>query len=56
MTNLATILTTTARRQPEHVALRQDEQELTYAELEHRSALAAGWVQGQGCGRATRWC
>ncbi|WP_409484036.1 long-chain-fatty-acid--CoA ligase [Arsenicicoccus dermatophilus] len=48
MTNLATILTTTARRQPGHVALRQDEQELTYAELEHRSALAAGWLQGQG--------
>ena len=50
MANLAQILTDTASRHGDRIALRQDEEELTYAELDQRVALAAGWLRSQGVG------
>ncbi len=48
MTNLATILTDSAERDPEHVALRLDEFELTYAQLDEASARIAGLLRARG--------
>ena len=50
MANLAQILTDTASRHGDRIAVRQDEEQLTYAELDQRVALAAGWLRSQGVG------
>ena len=46
--NLATILTESAARDPEHVALRLDDLELTYAQLDGASAHIAGLLADKG--------
>ena len=46
--NLATILTETARALPDHVAIKLDDVELTYALLDEGSARIAGLLQASG--------
>ena len=46
--NLATILTESAARDPEHVALRLDDLELSYAQLDGASAHIAGLLADKG--------
>jgi long-chain acyl-CoA synthetase len=48
VTNLATILTESARRYPDRPAIRLDDTVVTYAELDDLSARAAGWLQARG--------
>jgi long-chain acyl-CoA synthetase len=46
--NLASIMTRSAGRSPGHVAVRLDDRELTYAQLDEASARVAGMLAGQG--------
>ena len=46
--NLASILTESAQRDPEHVALKLDDAELTYAQLDEGSARIAGLLRAKG--------
>jgi long-chain acyl-CoA synthetase len=48
MTNLATILTGSARRYPDHPAIRLHDLLVTYAELDDLSARTAGWLLAHG--------
>jgi long-chain acyl-CoA synthetase len=48
MTNLANILTESARRHPERPAIRLDDVVITYAELDDLTARAAGWLRARG--------
>ena len=48
MTNLANILTESARRHPDRPAIRLDEAPVTYAELDELTARAAGWLRARG--------
>lgn len=48
MTNLATILTESARRHPDRPALRLDDSSVTYTELDGLTARAAGWLRARG--------
>jgi long-chain acyl-CoA synthetase len=46
--NLATILTTSAERGPEHTALKLDDYEMSYAQLDDASARVAGLLRSKG--------
>jgi len=46
--NLAQILTDSAQRDPEHVAIKLDDAELTYAQLDGASAHIAGLLREHG--------
>jgi long-chain acyl-CoA synthetase len=48
MTNLADLLTDTAVRSPERTAVKLDERELSYAELDQASARVAGLLRAKG--------
>ncbi|MEO3761397.1 long-chain fatty acid--CoA ligase [Mycobacterium sp. B14F4] len=48
MTNLANILTESARRHPDRAAIRLDDALVTYAELDALTARAAGWLRERG--------
>ncbi|TQC42559.1 long-chain fatty acid--CoA ligase [Rhodococcus sp. WS4] len=48
MTNLAHILTESARRHPDRPAIRLDDIVVTYAELDELTARAAGWLRARG--------
>ena len=48
MTNLANILTESARRHPDRPAIRLDDILITYAELDELTARAAGWLRARG--------
>ena len=48
MTNLATTLVNTTRSYPERIALRSDERELRYRDLDELSARVASWLLGRG--------
>ena len=48
MTNLANILTESARRHPDRPAIRLDDILITYAELDELTARAAGWLRACG--------
>ena len=48
MTNLATILTESARRHRDRAAIRLDDTVLAYAELDELTARAAGWLRDRG--------
>ena len=52
--NLASILTESAARDPAHAALRLDDVELTYAELDGASAQIAGLLNDRGISRGDR--
>jgi long-chain acyl-CoA synthetase len=52
--NLAEILTRSAATHPDRPALRLDEAELTYAQLDEASARVAGLLRGQGVARGDR--
>ncbi len=52
--NLAGILTASAERDPDHVAIKLDDVELTYAALDGASAHIAGLLAGQGFQRGDR--
>ena len=51
--NLASIVTESAARTPAAVAVRLGDAELTYAELDDRSARLARCCARRGCSRAT---
>jgi len=48
VTNLATILTASARRYPDNPAIRLDDLLVTYAELDNLTAHVAGWLRERG--------
>ncbi len=48
MTNLANIVTESARRHPDRPAIRLDDILITYAELDELTARAAGWLRARG--------
>ncbi len=52
--NLATLLTDSAQRDPDHVAIKLDDVELTYAQLDEASARVAGLLAERGVGRGDR--
>src|SRR3954466_12494756 len=52
--NLATILTETAERQPEHLAIKLDDFELNYQLLNEGSARVAGLLKAKGVGSGDR--
>jgi long-chain acyl-CoA synthetase len=52
--NLASILTTSAARDGEHVALRLDDAQLTFAQLDAASAQIAGLLAARGVGPGDR--
>src|SRR4051794_25557375 len=52
--NLATILTETAERQPEHLAIKLDDFELNYQLLDEGSARVAGLLKEKGVGPGDR--
>jgi long-chain acyl-CoA synthetase len=52
--NLASILTDSAARDPDHVALKLDDVELTYGQLDEASARIAGLLRSKGLERADR--
>jgi long-chain acyl-CoA synthetase len=54
MTNLAELLTDTAARSPERAAIRLDERELSYAELDQASARVAGLLHAKRIGPGDR--
>ncbi len=54
MTNLATLLTASARRLPEAVALRVGDLAVSYAELEELVASFAGTLRAEGVGEGDR--
>src|SRR3954452_10907426 len=54
MPNLATLLTNTAARNPDHVAIQLDELDLTYRALDAASARVAGLLRAKGVGPGDR--
>ena len=56
MTNLATILTGSARRYPDHPAIRLDDLLVTYAELDDLTGRTAGWLRARGVEPGDRIC
>jgi len=54
MTNLANILTESARRHHDRPAIRLDDIVVTYAELDELTARAAGWLRARGIGPGDR--
>ena len=54
MTNLASILTDSAERDAEHVAIKLDDAVLTYAALDGASAHVAGLLAEHGVGPGDR--
>lgn len=54
MTNLADILTESARRHPDRVAIRLEDTLLTYSDLDELTARATGWLQSRGIERGDR--
>jgi len=48
VTNLATILTTSARRYPDNAAIRLHDLLVTYTELDDLTAHTAGWLRARG--------
>jgi len=54
MTNLAINLEQTAARYPDRIAVRLDEQVLTYRELDDKTARAASWLLGRGIAQGDR--
>jgi long-chain acyl-CoA synthetase len=52
--NLATILTESAERSPDHVAVRLDDAELSYAQLDGATAHLAGLLHEKGVGPGDR--
>ncbi len=52
--NLAQILTDSAARDPEHVALKLDDAELSYGRLDEGSARVAGLLRDKGLTRGDR--
>jgi long-chain acyl-CoA synthetase len=52
--NLATILTDSAKRNPEHVAIKLDDAELSYGGLDDASARLAGLLRDRGFARGDR--
>src|SRR5215471_12853128 len=52
--NLANILTSSAQSDPGHVALKLDDAELTYAQLDGASAHIAGLLREKGVGPGDR--
>ena len=54
MTNLAELLTDTAARSPGRTAVKLDERELSYAELDQASARVAGLLHAKGIGPGDR--
>jgi long-chain acyl-CoA synthetase len=54
MTNLAELLTDTAARLPERSAIKLDQRELSYAELDQASARMAGLLHAKGIGPGDR--
>jgi long-chain acyl-CoA synthetase len=52
--NLAGIMTASARRRPEHVAVKLDDAELTYGLLDEGSARVAGLLRDRGIGPGDR--
>ena len=55
MTSLSTSLVATADRHPHRVALRCDDLQLTFAELDAAAARVATLLESEGIGRATGW-
>jgi long-chain acyl-CoA synthetase len=54
MTNLATTLVNTANRYPGRTAVRSDQQDLRYRDLDERSARVASWLLGRGIAAGDR--
>jgi long-chain acyl-CoA synthetase len=54
MTNLAELLTDTAARSPERTAIKLDQRELSYSELDQASARVAGLLHAKGIGPGDR--
>ncbi len=54
MTNLANILTESARRHHDRPAIRLNNIVVTYAELDELTARAAGWLRARGIGPGNR--
>jgi long-chain acyl-CoA synthetase len=52
--NLASILTSSAARDPDHVALKIDDVEVTYARLDEASTRVAGLLRSKGISRGDR--
>jgi long-chain acyl-CoA synthetase len=52
--NLAELLTATARRHPERPALKLDDEQLTYSQLDDLTARAAGLLRDRGVGPGDR--
>ncbi len=52
--NLAEILTATAERHPDSIAIKLDDIELNFAFLDHASKLAAGFLRDRGVGPGDR--
>jgi long-chain acyl-CoA synthetase len=52
--NLAGIMTASARRRPDHVAVKLDDAELTYGLMDEGSARVAGILRDHGIGRGDR--
>jgi long-chain acyl-CoA synthetase len=52
--NLATLLSSSAERDPDHVAVRLDDVELTYRQLDGASAHVAGMLKEHGVSRGDR--
>jgi long-chain acyl-CoA synthetase len=52
--NLASILTESAARDPDHVAVKLDDLEITYAQLDEASARVAGLLREHGVGPGDR--
>ena len=48
MPNLADLLTRSAAERPDRVALKRDERELTYADLDAATARVAGLLRAKG--------
>src|SRR3954452_20025046 len=54
MPNLASLLTDSARRRPDHVAIQLDELNLTYRALDAATARVAGLLRAKGVGAGDR--
>ena len=55
VTNLAINLSDAARQYPGRPAVRLNDEVLSYAELDGRTAQVAGWLRERGLGPATGW-
>ena len=53
MPNLADLLTRSAAERPDRVAVKRDERELTYADLDAATARVAGLLRAKGVSPAT---